>query len=133
MWSMPWPGTATWRRFSRGAPPMAERQSPGGVPSGDGRPAPTLLALWLSWLAIGAFSLGGGAATLLQMRRVWVDRNGWVSGPFFDRAFQMSQVVPGINILAVAILLGRASAGWPGILVALAGLLLPSATITVLL
>jgi chromate transporter len=112
---------------------MGEHLSPGEAPAGAGRPSPSLLELWWSWLAIGAFSLGGGAATLLQMRRVWVDRHGWVSGPFFDRAFQMSQVVPGINILAVAIQLGRVSAGWPGILVALVGLLLPSATITVLL
>src|SRR5262249_38715888 len=94
-------------------PSMGEHLSPGEVPAGAGapapaaRPSPSLLELWWSWLAIGAFSLGGGAATLLQMRRVWVDRHGWVSGPFFDRAFQMSQVVPGINILAVAIQLGR--------------------------
>jgi len=102
-----------------------------------GRPPPvarpSLLRLGLSWLAIGAFAFGGGAATLLQIRRVWVDRRGWVSGAFFDRAFAMSQVVPGINILAVAIQLGRASAGWAGIAVALLGLLLPSVAITLVL
>jgi chromate transporter len=43
------------------------------------------------------------------------------------------QVVPGINLLGLTILIGRRVAGPAGVVIALVGLLLPSATITVLL
>jgi chromate transporter len=43
------------------------------------------------------------------------------------------QVVPGINLLGLTILLGKRVAGLTGIALALIGLLLPSASLTVLL
>jgi len=51
----------------------------------------------------------------------------------FTREWALCQVAPGINLLGITILIGRRLAGGPGIVIALAGLLLPSVTITILM
>ena len=83
------------------------------------------------WLAIGLQSFGGGTATLALVRRAVVQQQGWLSDAEFVRDWALCQVAPGINLLAVAILIGRRLGGMTGALLALAGLLLPSAGITV--
>lgn len=62
-----------------------------------------------------------------------VDRRGWMTADEFTREWALCQVAPGINLLAITILIGRRLAGGPGIVVALVGLLLPSVTITILM
>ena len=51
----------------------------------------------------------------------------------FSHFWSLVQLAPGINLLALIILIGRAAAGWRGIVLALTGLLLPSVAITVAL
>ena len=85
------------------------------------------------WLSLGLQSFGGGAATLALIRRAAVDRHGWVTEAEFARFWSLVQLAPGINLLALTILIGRRTAGAKGIALALAGLLLPSAGVTVLL
>jgi chromate transporter len=90
-------------------------------------------ALFTTWLALGAQSWGGGAATLLMIRREVVERRGWMSGEEFTRSWAICQVAPGINLLGLTALIGwRVGRAW-GVLVALLGLLLPSVAITALL
>jgi len=76
-------------------------------------------------------SFGGGPATLTLMRRAAVERYGWLSEMEFTRDWAICQITPGINLLSVTILIGQRAAGWPGSVLALAGLLLPSAAITI--
>src|SRR5947209_68832 len=95
-------------------------------------PVPTLLLLRV-WSVIGLQSFGGGVATLALIRGAAVDRYGWITGAEFTRYWSLCQMTPGINLLALAVLLGRRCAGGRGILVALVGLLAPSFTVTVLL
>lgn len=102
------------------------RKPPGGAPA----TSIPLVQQWLSWMWIGATSFGGGAATLILIRREWVDRRRWIGAVAYDRALALSQVVPGITILALAIQLGRFARGYAGILVALVGLLTPSVVLT---
>ena len=83
------------------------------------------------WLAIGLQSFGGGTATLALVRRAVVQQHGWLSDTDFVRDWALCQVAPGINLLAVTILIGRRLGGMTGVLLALAGLLLPSAGITI--
>jgi chromate transporter len=93
----------------------------------------TPLALFTTWLALGAQSWGGGAATLLMIRREVVERRGWMSGEEFTRSWAICQVAPGINLLGLTALIGwRIGRAW-GVLLALLGLLLPSVAITALL
>lgn len=89
--------------------------------------------LFVTWLSLGAQSWGGGAATLLMIRREVVERRGWMSGEEFTRSWSICQVAPGINLLGLTTLIGwRVGRVW-GVLVALLGLLLPSVAITALL
>ena len=88
--------------------------------------------LW-TWTIIGAQSFGGGSATLYLIRRVAVERYRWLTGDDFTRYWGICQIAPGINILGLVILIGWRVAGAIGSLLALSGLLLPSAAITVAL
>jgi chromate transporter len=95
------------------------------------RPSPWRL-LWI-WTVIGAQSFGGGSATLYLIRRVAVERHGWLTDDDFTRYWGICQIAPGINILGLVILIGWRVAGAVGAVVSLGGLLLPSAAITVAL
>ncbi len=94
---------------------------------------PSLKALFLTWLRIGAFSFGGGAATLFLMRREFVQRYRWLTGDQYNEAFALSKLTPGTNIIAQSIVMGRMMAGAGGVVVSLAGLLAPAFLITTLL
>ena len=87
----------------------------------------------LIWLNIGLQSFGGGAATLYLIRREAVERRGWLSDEEYARYWGICQIAPGINILGLVILIGRQVSGALGVALALAGLLLPSAAITIIL
>src|SRR5215831_13803944 len=95
------------------------------------RPSPWRL-LWI-WTVVGAQSFGGGSATLYLMRRVAVERHGWITDEDFTRYWGICQIAPGINILGLVILIGFRVAGAAGAALSLTGLLLPSAAITVAL
>lgn len=85
------------------------------------------------FLTAGAQSFGGGTATLFLIRRDVVEKHGWLTDDDFTRFFALCQITPGINLLALAVLIGRRVAGTGGIVAALSGLLLPSAVIAVLM
>src|SRR6266700_1267815 len=87
--------------------------------------------LFRIWAVIGAQSFGGGSATLYLIRRETVERQGWLTDDDFSRYWGICQIAPGINILGLVSLIGWRLAGAPGALLAVCGLLLPSAGITV--
>ncbi len=93
----------------------------------------SLWRLFCIWAAIGAQSFGGGSATLYLIRRVAVDRHGWLTDEEFTRYWGICQIAPGINILGLVALIGWRVDGAPGALFSLCGLVLPSAAITVAL
>jgi chromate transporter len=88
--------------------------------------------LWI-WTVVGAQSFGGGSATLYLIRRVAVERYAWITDEEFTRYWGICQIAPGINILGFVILIGWRVAGAAGALLALCGLLVPSAAITIAL
>lgn len=94
---------------------------------------PSLWYMFWLWVRLGAQSFGGGSTTLLLIRRAVVEERGWVSDDEFARDWAICQVAPGINLLAVTVLLGWRVAGGVGALLALLGLLLPSVSITIVL
>lgn len=85
------------------------------------------------WLGLGMQSFGGGAATLALIRRVVVERRGWLSDAEFGRDWALCQIAPGINLVGLTILIGRRLGGAWGIALSLLGLLGPSAGVTVVL
>ncbi len=100
------------------------------------RPAessPPHALLLRAWLLVGLQSFGGGATTLFLIRRTVVDEQNWLDEAEFSRINALCHVTPGINLIALTVLIGRRVRGWPGVCVSLAGLLLPAALLTVLL
>lgn len=95
-------------------------------------PATPIALFWL-FCRIGVLSFGGGAATVLMMERELVVRRGWMTAPDFSFTFAISKTSPGINILAHTMLIGHALCGTAGLVAATLGLMLPAATMTVLL
>lgn len=93
----------------------------------------TKRALLRIWFNIGLQSFGGGTATLYLIRREAVERRGWITEEEFARFWGICQIAPGINILGLVILIGYRVRGGAGVALALLGLLVPSAAITVLL
>jgi chromate transporter len=92
-----------------------------------------LARLTRSWVAVGTQSVGGGTSTLLLIRRLAVDRERWMSAREFGEAWALSQLSPGIHLVALAGLVGRRAAGWRGVVAAVAGMMIPAAAITVAL
>ena len=91
---------------------------------------PTSRALARAWFDIGTQSVGGGSSTLFLIRRILVERLGWITMREFTEAWALSQLSPGIHLVALAGLLGRRIAGSRGIIVSVAGMMVPAAIIT---
>src|SRR6266508_5042320 len=84
-------------------------------------------------IAIGTQSVGGGPSTLFLIRRFLVEERQWISAREFTEAWALSQLSPGIHLVALAGLLGQRIAGWRGVLVSVAGMMLPAGAITALM
>jgi|GEM_PF-949310 Chromate transport protein ChrA len=87
---------------------------------------PSLARLFALWFTIGIQSFGGGTATQELIRRVAVDRERWVDEAAFARELTLVQLAPGMNLLALTLLLGRRVRGVPGAVVSLLAMLVPA-------
>jgi chromate transporter len=85
------------------------------------------------WACIGLQSFGGGASTTLLIQRAFIDQQRWLTMEEFLRLWNLCLLTPGINLIALTVLLGKKMGGTKGIIASLAGMLLPSAAITCLL
>ncbi len=90
-------------------------------------------ALLRVWGAIGLQSFGGGASTVLLIQRTFVERRAWITAEEMNRFWGLCLLTPGINLVALTVLIGRRLGGARGVAASLAGLLLPSVAITCLL
>ena len=87
-----------------------------------------LLALWTR---IGLQSFGGGQAVQLLAYEELVEKHSWLRPEGWAEAWGVCQVVPGVNVIAVAALTGSRLAGWSGVAGSVGGLMVPSIIITV--
>lgn len=102
------------------------------APRIDSTPEPAGIGrLFLVWVKIGCTSFGGGPVTQYLIQENFIYRRRWIEPEDYANILAMSQIAPGINLLAIAILIGRRLAGGLGVAVSLAGLVLPSAAITI--
>jgi len=91
-----------------------------------------LWQLFLAWLGLGIQSFGGGASTLILIHQACI-RHGWMDEDQFVRAWALSQISPGINLAKLTIIIGYHLRRWAGLAVCTAGLLLPSALVTIIM
>ena len=81
---------------------------------------------------MGIQSFGGGSSTFFLIHQSCI-KNGWITEEEFVRTWALAQISPGINLLKLTVLVGHRLRGWPGLAAGAAGLLIPSALITVLM
>jgi len=81
----------------------------------------TLTTLFLSFLKIGAISIGGGL--LAWIRRELVERQKWLDDQQFLVCYGLSQMVPGATNVNLAVIIGTQLRGVPGAVTAVAGLM----------
>jgi chromate transporter len=96
-------------------------------------PRPGKWRLFRIWASIGLQSFGGGASTTLLIQRAFIEKHRWLSMEEFMYLWNLCILTPGINLVALTVLIGKKLGGTWGIVASLAGMLLPSATITCLL
>jgi len=87
------------------------------------------LALFAHFLAMSMLAIGGALATAPEIHRYLVDQRHWIDDAQFNAAVALAQAAPGPNLLFIPVL-GHTIAGWPGAMVALLGMLIPSTTFT---
>lgn len=84
-----------------------------------------LLTLFSAMLSISAFTFGGGFVIVSLMKRKLVDELGWLTEEEMLDMTALSQSAPGAIAVNAAILTGRRIAGWPGMIAAVTGTLIP--------
>lgn len=84
------------------------------------------LQLFTTFLKIGAFTFGGGWAMIPIIEREVVDRHKWISREEFLDQLAITQSLPGILAVNVAVLVGNKLRGVKGSLAAALGTILPS-------
>jgi chromate transporter len=89
-------------------------------PSGN---APSLLEIFIQFLQIGAVSFGGGI--IAYERILLVDKSKWLDSDDFMAFLAISQTMPGLNSVNLAVLAGDYLRGVPGAISATLGLILP--------
>lgn len=94
---------------------------------------PRLLTLFLTYLKIGTFTIGGGYAMLALVQREVVDRYGWLDEKEFLNMMALAQAAPGLIAVNSAIFLGYRLAGWRGVAACVAGAVLPSFVVILLI
>ena len=106
----------------------------------DATPAPAnnpnqeriaLLDLFVQFLIVGAVSFGGGI--IAYERILLVEKRKWLNADQFMAYLAISQTMPGLNSVNLAILAGDYLRGIKGSIIALLGLVLPGSTLVLLL
>lgn len=87
----------------------------------------------LLFLRLGCTAFGGPAAHIAMMRQEVVARRRWLSDRQFLDLLGATNLIPGPNSTEMAIHLGYARAGWPGLLVAGSVFILPAMLIVLAL
>lgn len=92
-----------------------------------------LLDLFLSFLQIGCFSVGGGLAALPLIEEQIVSVHHWLTADEFAKLITISEMTPGPIAVNSASFVGARIAGVSGALVATLGCILPSCLIVSIL
>lgn len=92
-----------------------------------------LLKLFLSFIQIGLFSIGGGYAALPLIQNQVVEIHGWLTLSEFADVISIAEMTPGPIAVNAATFVGIKISGLPGAVVATFGSILPSCVIVTLL
>ncbi|HZS02020.1 MAG TPA: chromate transporter [Chloroflexota bacterium] len=93
---------------------------------------PALGTLFLAFGKVGLLSFGGGSTTLVLMQQEVVDRRQWLTSRDFLLTMALSQMWPGVHLIAQSVLIGHRLRGLAGALACLLGMMVPATTVTIL-
>ncbi|HCX59522.1 MAG TPA: chromate transporter [Candidatus Cloacimonas sp.] len=85
-----------------------------------------LIRIFLTFLKIGAFTIGGGYAMIPLIKREVCTRDGWITEEEFLDGLAAAQSCPGPIAVNISIYTGYHVRGKAGMLLALFGTILPS-------
>jgi chromate transporter len=83
----------------------------------------SLASIAAEFATLGLTSFGGGLPA--HIRRVAVTKRGWLTEEQFLEGLALAQVLPGPNVVNLAVYIGRRLRGLPGALTAVASVVLP--------
>jgi chromate transporter len=95
--------------------------------------AATLGGIFLSFLQVGTTGFGGGIAVVSQLRVLVLQKRRWFTEHEFAEGLALAQSLPGSMAGNIAAYVGLRLRGWRGAAVAMAGLVLPSMLMMVVL
>lgn len=90
-----------------------------------------LADLFLQFLIVGSVSFGGGI--IAYERILLVEKRKWLNADQFMAYLAISQTMPGLNSVNLAVLTGDYLRGMKGSIIALLGLILPGSILVLLL
>ena len=102
---------------------MAEKDA-GASPAAaePGAPRVGLIELFRLFSQLGLSSFGGAVSAWIH--RACVEQRGWLGETEFAAALALSRMMPGANVVNLAVLIGQKLRGWPGAVASVLGLLL---------
>jgi chromate transporter len=86
-------------------------------------PAVPLTALFTAFLAVSLYGVGGGGG-IVWARRIAVENRRWISDREFADIVSLCQLMPGPNIVGIAVCVGAKMRGTIGTIAAVSGFLL---------
>ena len=96
-------------------------------------PRPPIRDLARAWFIISTQSIGGGPSVLLLIRRQMVERHGWLTQRQLLEDYAISKMSLGINLIALAGLIGWRVDRLRGTVLSVIGLVVPAAVITLIM
>ena len=91
------------------------------------------IQLFLSFIQVGMFSIGGGYAAMPLIQSQVVQGHGWLTMSEFTDLITIAEMTPGPIAVNSATFVGIKIAGMPGALVATLGCILPSCIIVTII
>ncbi|RCS58359.1 chromate transporter [Parvibium lacunae] len=91
------------------------------APTAAGAPRPS--SIWAVYVTFTWLALQGFGGVLAVVHRVLVEEKRWLSEQEFVEEWSVAQILPGPNVVNLALVLGRRYFGWRGAAAALAGML----------
>ena len=87
------------------------------------------LELAMGWGRVGLFGFGGGPGMIPMMQAECVDTYAWVSEEQFLEALAAASALPGPIAVKMSVMIGAQTAGIPGAVAALVGVIVPAVTL----
>lgn len=91
------------------------------------------IELFLSFIQVGIFSIGGGYSAIPLIQNQVVEKNNWLTMTEFADIVTIAEMTPGPILINAAAFVGIRIGGVPGAIIATIGSILPSAIIVLVL